>query len=418
MNRRNDAPPPDYDDEGAGAPPPAAARTEMVESPFAAQRQAPGSSLTAGAQQTQSRELAETQTKYLMAQRFPRDVVAAMDRILNTFTRPTLAEKSQYQFARGGTDIVGPSIRAAEAIAQGWGNMEQGFRELQRGVDAKGRPFSEVESYCVDLEGRSSKRLQFIVSHWRDTKSGGYALKDERDIYELIANQAQRRVRACILAMIPGDVTEAAMSQAEVTLKAKADVSPEGIQKLVDTFDQLGVSKELIEKRIQRRVDAIQPAQVVSLKRIYASLRDDMSEPSDWFDIPKEAPKAEGLEAVRAAAAAKRSGHASPHPAAAPAAADPETGEVQAPATAPAPPAGPAAASQAPVRGKSAPKAPPPKEDPSAPSLLEKPLARLLQDLERATGLEAAQLVLDEARHLPDSEYGTLVAAFNERFPA
>ena len=49
---------------------------------------------TAGARQSQSRELAEMQTKYLMAQRFPRDVVSAMDRILNAFTRPTLAEKA------------------------------------------------------------------------------------------------------------------------------------------------------------------------------------------------------------------------------------------------------------------------------------------------------------------------------------
>ena len=73
---------------------------------------------TAGARQSQSRELAEMQTKYLMAQRFPRDVVANTDKILNAFTRPALAEKSQYQFARGGSDIVGPSIRAAEAIAQ------------------------------------------------------------------------------------------------------------------------------------------------------------------------------------------------------------------------------------------------------------------------------------------------------------
>ena len=57
---------------------------------------------TAGARQSQSRELAEMQTKYLMAQRFPRDVVANTDKILNAFTRPALAEKSQYQFAQIG----------------------------------------------------------------------------------------------------------------------------------------------------------------------------------------------------------------------------------------------------------------------------------------------------------------------------
>ncbi len=258
--------------------------TDLVASPFgtravAAQQQ------TAGARQSQSRELAETQTKYLMAQQFPRDVVANTERILNAFTRPTLAEKAQYQFARGGSDIVGPSIRAAEAIAQQWGNLEQGFRELSRGIDGEGVPFSEVEAYCVDLEARTGKRLQFIVRHWRDTRQGGYKLKDERDIYELVANQAQRRVRACILSTIPGDVTEAAMAQAERTLTTKADTSPEAMAKMLEAFGAYGVTKEQIEKRIQRRLDTIRPAQVVTLKRIYASLRDDMSEPKDWFDV-------------------------------------------------------------------------------------------------------------------------------------
>ena len=89
---------------------------EVIESPFAA-RSAVAPHDSAGSRQNQSRELAETQTKYLMAERFPRDEVAAMDRILNAFSRPTLAEKAAYQFARGGSDIAGPSIRAAEALS-------------------------------------------------------------------------------------------------------------------------------------------------------------------------------------------------------------------------------------------------------------------------------------------------------------
>lgn len=294
---------------------------EMVESPFAA-RTAVAPHDSAGNRQNQSRELAETQTKYLMAERFPRDERAAMDRILNAFSRPTLAEKAAYQFARGGTDIAGPSIRAAEAIAQQWGNMDSGWRELQRGTDVSGVPFSEVEAFCVDLQARNTKRLTFIVRHWRDTKKGGYKLTDERDIYELCANQAQRRLRACILASIPGDVTEAAMSQAETTLKSKADTSPEAMHKMLDAFAPFGVTKEHVEKRIQRRLDAITPAQVVSLKRIYASLRDDMSTPGEWFDMGEPAVGPEttaSLDKVRAATAAKKTPTA-----AKPAAADPQ----------------------------------------------------------------------------------------------
>jgi hypothetical protein len=260
---------------------------DLVNSPFG--RPSTMVAETAGARQNMHREMAETQSKYMMAQHFPRNVVANMDKILNAFTRPSLAEKAQYQFARGGTDICGPSIRAAEAIAQQWGNLEFGFRELSRGVSPDGIPFSEVESFCTDLENRTRRPMQFIVRHWRDTKKGGYKLTDERDVYELIANQAQRRTRACILALIPGDVVDAAMDQAAVTLKTTADTSSEAMQRMQEKFSEFGVTKEMIEKRIQRRLDTIQPAQVVSLRRIYASLNDDMSLPADWFEVGETA---------------------------------------------------------------------------------------------------------------------------------
>jgi hypothetical protein len=253
----------------------------IIESPFAGVQPAE----SAGARQLQQRESAETLAMVAMAHRFPRNVIANTDKILNAFTRTTLAEKAAYQFAKGGSDVSGPSIRAAEAIAQMWGNLSFGFREISRGVDPDGVKFSEVEAFCWDMEAGNRQPLQFIVRHWRDTKRGGYAITDERDIYELIANQAQRRKRACILALVPGDVVEAAMNQADVTLRTKADTSPEAMAKMVEAFAPFGVTKEHIEKRIQRRLDSIQPAQVVMLKRVYASLRDDMSTPADWFEM-------------------------------------------------------------------------------------------------------------------------------------
>jgi hypothetical protein len=261
---------------------------DLVTNPFESGRPSGALAETAGSRQMMARENTEVMAMVAMAKRYPRDVIACTDRIRNAFTRPTLAEKSQYQFARGGQDITGPSIRAAEAIAQQWGNMSAGWRELSRSVGPDGVGISEVEAYCVDYETNGREAIQFFVRHWRDTKSGGYKLKDERDIYELSANQAQRRKRACILAQVPGDVTEMAMEQAAVTLKSKADTSPEAMVKMVDAFAEFGVTKAHIEKRIQRRIESIQAAQVVAMKRIYASLRDEMSEPSDWFEI--EAP--------------------------------------------------------------------------------------------------------------------------------
>jgi hypothetical protein len=231
-----------------------------------------------------SKAIAEVQASMIIARQTPRDQIQAMDRILNACTRPTLAEIAVYQYARGGQDVSGPSIRLAEAVAQAWGNMNFGVREIEQTKVA-----STVQAFAWDIESNTRKEVTFQVPHIRYSKAkGNVTLSDPRDIYELVANQGARRLRACILAIIPGDVIDAAVRQCEVTMKASADLSPEGIKRIVDAFITIGVSQLQIEKRIQRRIDTIQPAQVVQLKKIYASIKDGMGAISDWFETEKE----------------------------------------------------------------------------------------------------------------------------------
>ncbi len=241
--------------------------------------------VTAPAHTDQQRAIAEVHAAMVIARSNPRDPVAAVDRILNACTRPTLAEKALYSYSRGGTDITGPSIRLAEAVAQQWGNIQFGIREIEQRGD-----MSTVQAFAWDVETNTRREVTFQVPLIRHTKKGAYRLEDPRDIYEMVANQGARRLRACILAVIPGDVIEAAVNQCEATLHAKADTGPEAIQKIIAAFAEFKVTREQIEVRIQRRIDAIQPAQVVSLKKIYVSLRDGMSTPADWFDVaPQQA---------------------------------------------------------------------------------------------------------------------------------
>ncbi|MFP3554212.1 hypothetical protein SB861_26425 [Paraburkholderia sp. SIMBA_049] len=229
----------------------------------------------------QQKAIAEVQAALLIARAQPRDPIAAMDRILQDCTRPKLAEKATYQYSRGGNDITGPSIRLAETIAKHWGNMEVGVKEISRrdGV-------SECLAYAWDLESNYREVKSFSVRHWRDTKKGGYVLTDERDIYEMIANYGARRKRACILAVIDGDVIEAAVDQCDATLKTKIEITPEFIAQMVERFAELGVNRDMIEKRIQRRLDSLTPALAVQLRKIYNSLKDGMSVAADWFELP------------------------------------------------------------------------------------------------------------------------------------
>jgi hypothetical protein len=254
----------------------------IVASPFGSQ--APAQSGSAAAATENQRAIQEVQAAMVIAKKFPRNTQEAMDRILNACTRPTLAEGALYSYNKGGADVTGPSIRLAEAIAQQWGNMQFGIRELEQkpGVE------SVVEAFAWDVESNTRQVKIFTVPHKRFTRNGTKTLNDPRDIYELVANQGARRLRACILGVIPGDVVEAAQKQCEVTLTTHADTSPEAIKKMVATFAEFGVSEKQIADKLQVRLSAMRPAQLVWLKKVYISLRDGMSKPGDWFDVEEQ----------------------------------------------------------------------------------------------------------------------------------
>jgi len=231
----------------------------------------------------QQREVAEVQSKMILARKFPRDERAALDRILIACQRQKLAESALYSYVRGGTEITGPSIRLAEAIAQNWGNIDFGIRELEQ-KDGE----STVEAYAWDVQTNTTQRKIFQVPHIRYSRTkGNTLLTDPRDIYELIANQGARRLRSCVLGVIPGDVVESAVQQCEKTLTTRIQITSELLLSLLNKFAEYDVTKEQIETRIQRRLDAITPAQVIQLGKIYNSLKDGISKPSEWFVDPE-----------------------------------------------------------------------------------------------------------------------------------
>jgi hypothetical protein len=241
----------------------------------------------------QQREIAEVQSKLIIARGNPRDREESKQRIVMACADSDLAEKALYSYSRGGQEITGESIRLAEVMAQNWGNFEFGVRELEQ-RDGE----STVEAYAWDLETNVSQRKIFQVPHIRYSKSkGNTKLSDPRDIYELIANNGARRVRACILGMIPTDVKESAVVACEETMKAKVNINADLINRIVENFQKVGVTREMIEKRIQRHLDAITPGMVIQLGKILNSLKDGMSQASDWFETTAE-PKQDGEKGV------------------------------------------------------------------------------------------------------------------------
>ncbi len=227
-----------------------------------------------------ARAVAEVQASYVIAKKYPRDQHKAYSNVITMCQRPFLAEQSMYAYPRGGQLVEGPSIRLAEALGQAWGNIECGVKEL-----SQANRISVAEAYAIDLETNTRVTKIFHVPHHRDTRKGRKTLTDSRDIYELVANQGARRLRACILAVIPGDVIEAAVAQCRKTLESSDIPVQDQVRKMITAFDSYGVKTAHIEKFLGHNLDAIIPAEIVKLKSVYKSIKDGMGKREDFFDI-------------------------------------------------------------------------------------------------------------------------------------
>lgn len=239
---------------------------------------------------SKSREMAEVQSQIFLAKQFPRNEVQAEMKILNACKRKSLAETALYQYPRGSTTVTGPSIRLAETIAQYWGNINFGIKELEQ---KNGE--STVVAYAWDMETNTRQEKVFQVKHERYGKGKMTKLTDPRDIYELIANNGARRLRACILGVIPGDIVDNAVSQCNQTLQsAYEEPLKDRVIKILQWFQkQYGINQEMVEAKLGHNVESFTEQDFITLRSINQSLKDGMAKREDFFKFAEEkkAPK-------------------------------------------------------------------------------------------------------------------------------
>lgn len=239
-----------------------------------------------------ARAAQEVQAAMIIAKRFPRDYTGAFNRILEACKRKSLAEVAIYSYPRGGTAVSGPSIRLAECLAQNWGNVDFGIVELdQRNGE------SSVMAYCWDLETNTRQTKIFTVKHERRVGKGDNfkvnSLSDPRDIYEMVANNGARRLRACILGVIPGDVVDAAVAACEKTAEAQDPGRPliDRVRELPRFFDRFGVTQAMLEAKLEHKLDITTSKEYAELLRIWNALKDNMAKVEDFFKTPVSRPE-------------------------------------------------------------------------------------------------------------------------------
>ncbi|MBQ7347765.1 MAG: hypothetical protein IJW55_07395 [Clostridia bacterium] len=237
----------------------------------------------------ETKKIAEVQGKMILAMKFPRNVDASMQMIEYECQNEDLAEKAIYEFPRGDSVVRGASIRLVECVARHWGNIVSGVEELAGDKDG-----ATVRAYCWDLQTNFSDEKIFDVSYMRVTKKGSYPLTDPRDRYEKMANEAARRKRACIQAIIPKFVIDRAMELCQQTLdnQIKKDDINETKAKMLAAFRSFGdwITEWELSEVCGKDWEHLGSRDIVKLRNLYNAIKDGFIRPEVAFnkDIPEK----------------------------------------------------------------------------------------------------------------------------------
>lgn len=244
----------------------------------------PGSgTLSAPALIERDRALQEVQAMVVMAQRFPRNPVTAEAEIMAACEYYEFASKSLFQYKRGGQKIEGGTIRFAELIASAWGHMNYGFRVLECY-----QRHCVVESFCWDMQRGTLARRTTHVKFELKLKDGRTKyLTDPRDQYEMTANYANRRVRACIEQMIPLHLRMKALARVKLTIAEGPKNKPwdQRVADLVKGFKDEGVTVALLEKYLDHPIATLSKDEFVDLMGVFNSIKTKECSREEFFDL-------------------------------------------------------------------------------------------------------------------------------------
>lgn len=231
------------------------------------------------------------------AHQWPRDERTARAATLQACARPRFADGAIYEYPRGRTTVTGPSVRLAREVARCWRNILTGYRIVD--MDDT---WITVEGYAHDLEANrvEIEQARFKRKIMRRPKGGGKArwvsVEDERELAELVGRNAAKKVRNCILRLIPSDLIEEALEECSRTLVAAAEADlraapADAIAKMTAAFAEIGVTSEMLHDHLVLREGAALSARhVARLRGVYRAIKDGEASARDFFDLQDQTP--------------------------------------------------------------------------------------------------------------------------------
>ena len=248
--------------------------------------------LSQGTAIEQTRAAAEVAAAVSVARNFPRDQATVNSEMGELCSRLPVAERAFYEVENRG---AGLSIHIARELARIFGNLDYGVRELRRDDEAG---ISEMQAWAWDQQNNVRNTRSYIQPHARMARGQRKKLTDLGDIYLNNQNTGARAVRECIFAILPGSFLADAEQRLKSTL-ANGDGKPlaERVDEAVAAFDEIQVTLAQLETRVEKPKSKWGPGELVTLRRIYATVTLDGIPMTEFFpqkavEIPVRDPAA------------------------------------------------------------------------------------------------------------------------------
>jgi hypothetical protein len=214
-------------------------------------------------------------------------------------TAPAYASENYYSIPykdrSGGQEktvmVEGPSIHLARIVARHWGNCAA--KCVITGEDENRVHLSGV---FVDLQANVRFERPFTVTKYRydSNTRKTIALRDDR-LMMAVQSGASKAERNAILSGVPRWLVKAVMDRAK---KIAANDVQQRIGEVLQAFAQLGVTREMLEKRFDTPLERFDDDQRAAMKGLYNALRDREVSLAEAFADPEPEAATDGPASV------------------------------------------------------------------------------------------------------------------------
>jgi len=220
----------------------------------------------------------EVQSQVLLAKKFPRDPGKAKDKILETCKRKRFADKALYSYPRGGAQITGPSINLAREMAVQYGNILTGMMIISDDEETR-----TIRGIAWDIENNVRVFFDDTFKKLIYRKDRGWIKPDERDLRELTNRRGAILIRNAILHLFPSDFVDEAVETCLKT-QTRSPVSQRKIDKLVEAFARVGVSRNMLEEYAGKSLEDLSSEEYANLVNLGQAIKDGAVQRDEIFN--------------------------------------------------------------------------------------------------------------------------------------